>query len=305
MAVAWDSLRTRSSRAWLGALLFAVAAVGLAWARAPIEEALIARFGPPPAEMRERYEGGTGEAQVDHAGWNALLSKHVEPGGWVSYAGFQADADALNAYLERVAKAPFDALGRDAKLALLINAYNAFTIRLVLDHYPIESIRDIPESQRWKGRTWNVAGQRWTLDEIEHVQIRDHFREPRIHFALVCAAIGCPPLRREAYAAERLDAQLEAQAAYVHRHPRWLRFDASENTAHLTQLYRWYRGDFRKTAGSVLRFAADYSPRLRKALQAGTRPSIEWLPYDWSLNDVKRCVPPCAPGCRSIDRCLE
>lgn len=286
MSVALHSLRMRSPWPWLGVLLL-VAVVTLVWARAPIEEALIARFGPPPAKMQERYGGGSGTARVDHSGWDALLRKHVEPGGWVRYVGFREDADALDAYLKRLAEAPFDALGRNAKLALLINAYNAFTIRLILDHYPLESIRDIPESRRWKGRTWNLGGHRWTLDEIEHVQIRDHFREPRIHFALVCAAIGCPPLRREAYVAERLDGQLEAQASYVHRHPRWFRFDASDDTVHLTRLYRWYRRDFQKTAGSVLKFAGDYAPSLRQALQAGKPLSIAWLPYDWALNDVK------------------
>ncbi len=176
---------------------------------------------------------------------------------------------------------------REKKLALLINAYNAFTIQLILDYWDegrLESIRDIPTDRRWKHRRWRVGDNLWSLDEIEHDTIRIHFIEPRIHWALVCAAVGCPPLRNEAYTAEELDEQLDEQARYVHGHERWFRFDREANTVHLTRLYQWYRGDYEQVAGSILDHAAQYAPQLEEALDEGQRPRIRWLDYSWDLN---------------------
>lgn len=101
---------------------------------------------------------------------------------------------------------------------MLINAY---TIQLILDHYPLASIQDIPGDQRWDAVRWRVGPHTWSLNQIDHEQIRPKCAEPRIHFALVCAAVGCPPLRNEAYTAARLEEQLAGQSAYVHSHPRW------------------------------------------------------------------------------------
>jgi hypothetical protein len=96
-------------------------------------------------------------------------------------------------------------MGRNEKLALLINAYNAFTLKLIVERLPVQSILDIPAAERWDAVRWKVGGQVWSLKQIEHEQIRPKFTEPRVHFALVCAAVGCPPLRNEAYDASRLD----------------------------------------------------------------------------------------------------
>jgi len=176
-------------------------------------------------------------------------------------------------------------------LALLINAYNAFTLKLILEHQPIESIMDIPDAERWDAVRWKVDGHVWSLNQIEHEQIRPKFVEPRVHFALVCAAVGCPPLRNEAYDADRIDQQLEDQTEYVHHHRTWLQFDARRNVAHLTKLYNWYGSDFEQNDGSVLQFAARYSPELKQALANGSSPRIEWLPYDWKLNSEKNKQP--------------
>lgn len=247
-------------------------------------DAIRGMFGPPAAKLREAYEDQPATASFDHGVFDTLLRKHVATRGWVDYAGLQKNAKPLDQYIDALASAPFDKLGRDGKLALLINAYNAFTLRLILDHYPIKSIKDIPAAKRWEDKRWRVAGHTWSLNQIEHEQIRPQFREPRIHFALVCAAVGCPPLRSEAYMAERLEEQLAAQTQYVHSHDRWFRFDEASGVLHLTSLYKWYGGDFKQVAGSVLKFAAAYSPALRKAIDANREPRIEWLEYDWSLN---------------------
>lgn len=226
-------------------------------------------------------------ASFDHRELTALLAEHVDEAGWVDYAALSDDAERLDRYIESLAGAPFERLGHDHKLALLINAYNAFTLRLILDHWrggELKSIRDVPEDRRWQDRRWRLGGHTWSLDEIEHQEIRPKFREPRVHFALVCAAVSCPPLRSEAYDGGRIEAQLEDQARYVHRHPTWFRFDRERNVVHPTPIYDWFTGDFEAAAGSVLDFAARYSPDLRSALDAGESPEIEWLEYDWDLN---------------------
>jgi hypothetical protein len=190
-----------------------------------------------------------------------------------------------------VANAPFADLGRDQKLALLINAYNAFTLGLILEHYPIESILNIPDSQRWDEVRWQVGGNVWSLSQIEHQQLRPKFREPRVHFTLVCAAVGCPPLRNEAYEAKRIDQQLEDQTRFVHNHPTWFRFEPGETAVHLTSLYRWYGSDFEQVAGSVLAYASCYSPGLKQALDGGMTPDLRWLDYDWKLNGIHNRAP--------------
>ena len=181
-------------------------------------------------------------------------------------------------------------MSRDQKLALLINGYNAFTLRLILDHYPVKSIKDIPADERWDAERWTIGGQTWSLDQIENEQVRPHFKEPRIHFALVCAAVGCPPLRHEAYVADRLEEQLEDQATFAHTHERWFQFNPATNVLRLTSLYSWYRGDFEQVAGSAIHYAARYSPALTQALDVGSGPRIQFLDYDWSLN--RKGTPP-------------
>jgi hypothetical protein len=240
------------------------------------------------AEMTEQDKAG---AAFDHRAFGALLERYVDDNGQVDYKGLAGESERLDAYLGAVSEAPLDRLGRDERLALLINAYNACTLRMILDHYPVRSIKDIPASKRWEDRRWNVGGHVWSLDQIEHEQIRPKFDEPRIHFALVCAAVGCPPLRDEAYTASRLAEQLADQARRVHGDARWFRYDRDRNVVFLTKLYDWYAGDFEKAAGSVLAYAAAYAPQLARALEAGRRPEIRWLEYDWSLNDQTRRGP--------------
>jgi hypothetical protein len=192
---------------------------------------------PPRVTLQEAYEEKPDGPSFDHSALDRLLKAHVDPEGWVNYQGLKADADELNAYLRAIANAPFDEMGRKQKLALLINAYNAFTLRLILDYYPVASIKDISEDKRWNDERWQVGGHRWSLMQIENEEIRPKFIEPRVHFALVCAAIGCPKLRNEAYQPDRLEQQLDDQARYVHSHRRWFRFDPGDGILHLTQLY--------------------------------------------------------------------
>jgi uncharacterized membrane protein YdjX (TVP38/TMEM64 family) len=269
------------------ALLAAVLIIGAVWMHSNPGR-LEALFGPPTVTMAEHFDERPGGPSVDHARFDTLLRRHVDPEGFVDYQALSNNEAELNAYLEVLASAPIDELGRNERLALLINAYNAYTLRLILDHSPLRPIRDIPADERWDGRTWPIGPYRWTLNQIEHQEIRPRFVEPRIHWALVCAAVGCPPLRPEAYTADRLEAQLEAQAIIVHRSDRWFRYDRERGIVHLSALYDWYGGDFEQVAGSILAYAARYADRLRRDLEAGVKPRVEFLPYDWALNDRSR-----------------
>ena len=247
-------------------------------------DAIQSLFGPTSVRLVEAYSANASGPTFDHSTFDDLLKKHVSGDGWVDYDGHQKDSVRLDAYIAGIAKAPFDALDRNEKLALLINAYNAFTLRLILDYYPVDSIKGIPAAKRWAHKRWQVGTQTWSLDQIEHEQIRPKFHEPRVHFALVCAAVGCPKLRNEVYRAEWLEEQLDDQTQYANTHERWFRFDPDKGIVHLTKLYKWYGGDFEQVAGTVLDYAARYSPQLKQALDAERKPNIRWLNYDWSLN---------------------
>ena len=233
---------------------------------------LLALFGPPRVAMREGH--APGGAAFDHGLLDVLLQAHVAASGTVDYAGLAQDGRTLDAYLDRVAAAEFDALSRNDKLALLINLYNAATLRLVLDHMPLASIRDIPAGNRWKARRWSVGGRRMSLADIENRALRANFTEPRIHFAINCASNGCPPLRNRAFTGAGIDAELDRHTQRVHADPRWCRITAQR--LHLTRVYRWYEGDFVQGAGSVRAWVEQYA--------AGAPRRIGWLPYDWSLN---------------------
>jgi len=248
-------------------------------------------FGPPQAVLTEVYDERPGGPVFDHSPLDGLLSRHVDAEGWIDYEGLLAETSVLDGYLDSIAGVPFELLGRSEKLALLINAYNAFTLKLILEHYPIGGIRNIPSARRWEAVRWNVGGVEWSLNQIEHEQIRPKFSEPRIHFALVCAAVGCPPMRSGAYSASHLEAQLHEQAEYVHRHRTWFELDAGAARARLTRLYLWYGDDFAQSDDSVLEFVARYSPGLRELLDAGATPEIEWIDYDWKLNGTQNRRP--------------
>ncbi len=225
-----------------------------------------------------------GSARFDHSGLDRLLKARVDADGQVDYGRLRGDSRELDAYLASLATVALSGLAPEEQLALQINAYNAFTLRLILDHHPVASIKDIPSGERWRARRFRLAGETLSLDDLEHQRIRRQFDEPRIHFALVCAARGCPPLRREAYEGSRLAEQLADQSRRMHQDERFVRFEAATGVLHLTHLYDWYGDDFRKQAPSVAEYVGRELPAVRAALDAGVQVRVRWLPYDWSLN---------------------
>ncbi len=277
-----ESARLRRSTVVVVALAFLIAASAIGWGKR--HAILAALFGPPPAVLAEAYAEQPDGPVFDHAPLDGLLSAHVDADGWIDYVGLLGDMPVLDGYLDSIAAASVEQLDRDERLALLINAYNAFTLKLILENHPVNGIRAIPSARRWDAVRWNVGETEWSLNQIEHEQIRPKFREPRIHFALVCAAVGCPPLRNEAYSASRLEAQLREQTEYIHRHRTWFELDTDRGRVRLTQLYLWYGDDFAQTDESLLGFVARYSSELRELLDSGKTPTIEWLDYDWKLN---------------------
>jgi hypothetical protein len=239
-----------------------------------------------------------------HAQWDALVKRHVRflPDGYASqtdYRGFQAERPALQRYLASLSAVPrneYEGWSKPQQLAFLINAYNAFTVELVLTRYPdLKSIRDLGSFLRspWKLKFFSLLGEKRHLDELEHELIRAPgvFDEPRIHMAVNCASVGCPALRDEAFVAARLDAQLEDGVV------RFLS-DRSRNRAgaralEVSKIFDWYGDDFAKRSGSVARWLAPYASRLaddravQQAVQQAALP-VRFLDYDWALNDLQR-----------------
>lgn len=238
---------------------------------------------------------------IDHGyeDYGKLLSRHVT---WdakgvassVDYAGFARDKSALNAVTESmsaVTMAQYRQFTRDQKLAFLINAYNAFTIQLILTRYPdLESIRDLGGflwGSPWKKEFFSLLGEKRHLDWIEHDMIRAPgvFNEPRIHFVVNCASIGCPALRPEPMQAMKLQAQLEDSTRRFFRDRTRNRFDESAGVARVTRLLDWYGDDFEPKKSFLARYAADLadSSAAQDKLRAGDF-SISFLTYDWKLN---------------------
>jgi len=249
---------------------------------------LLVTYSSAPAAVAE----GCAPFDHDHAAWTALLERYVR-GGVVDYRTWKHDGPApLGAYLASLAVVTpecFGAFTPEQQMAFLIDAYNASTVQLVLEHYPIASIRKIgflPGTafrDRFIVLPAVVEGE-LSLDDIEHERLRKKYDDPRIHFALVCAARSCPPLRSEAYRGSALAAQLDDQGRTFLGDPTKNRFAAASGTLLLSRIFDWFAADFVKAKGSVAAFVAPYLPEPAARAAAGPAPKIEFLDYDWSLN---------------------
>lgn len=240
-------------------------------------------------------------ATFDHSAFDALLRAHVVD-GMVDYAAFK-NAPSFAGYLTALSKQDPAALPRPEQLAFWINAYNAYTIQLINKHGETKSIRNINKTLGLKLKgPWGeplaaVGGKSYTLDDIEHVIIRPTYKEPRIHFALVCAAMGCPPLRSEAFTGARLESQLDDQGMrFIAKSPAKNRVDVARNTFYHSMIFGYYKADFGGSVVASGKYAAKWFPAgssERALLERGTFKAIE-TEYDWTLNsqaNARRLAP--------------
>jgi hypothetical protein len=238
-----------------------------------------------------------GGARAEEAGlhdlWQEVLQTHVDEQGRVSYKALAAEPDTLNRYLKVLATTQPDSLIQNGKLAYWINAYNAFTVKLILDHYPLKSIRDIKKP--WDQKVWKAGGRLYSLNDIEHKILRKDFTEPRIHFAIVCASIGCPDLWNQAYRESSVGEELDAAAKRFLGSPKHLEVDFQTTliggqgaVLKMSKIFKWFKKDF--TAGGKHSLQSFVLPYVDKASQVAIRSAgedikIKYLGYDWNLND--------------------
>jgi len=223
-------------------------------------------------------------ASFDHSIWNRLLATYVDDAGRVAYRDLQEhDMPLFQVYLDSLGSATPDRWPTEEQLAFWINAYNAGLVLAVLQGQSAESL--IGRARLFKTWEFRVAGTDRSPDDIEHGILRKRFSEPRIHFAIVCASTSCPRLRREAYVAARLDAQLDDQTRRFVNDPARNVIDPKTRTLKLSKIFDWFQEDFVKAAGSVTAFVARWvqDPEARAWLRSGPV-KIEYLDYDWSLN---------------------
>jgi hypothetical protein len=263
---------------------------------------LLAAGGQPAEALAElpftRHVAGS-TAVVSHRAWHALLQEYVvaSPDGLnrVRYAAWKRESHAeLKTYVSSLEAVDVARLDRPEQFAFWVNLYNAKTIEIVLDRYPVKSIKDIRlgggvigaiTGGPWKAKVVTVSSVALSLDDIEHVILRGLFRDARVHYAVNCASIGCPNLGREAFTGAALESQLEAAArAYVNS-PRGVRWSGDRLV--VSSIFSWFQSDFGGDAAGVLAHLARYAePALKARLKRA--PTIDEYSYDWALNDVGR-----------------
>jgi hypothetical protein len=233
---------------------------------------------------------------IDFDPWHHLLQRYVNDQGRVNYRQWQQDDfETLSAWLRSLHPQALPAEpSAELQLALWINVYNAVTIYRILQRYPLKSVRpEIFGVPNWLAFLsffnapifeWSANGkpQRLSLNQIEHEILRQRFNEPRIHFALVCASVGCPLLRNQAYECDRVRHQLEEDAVRFINNVDKVRYDAASQTLYCSKIFKWYKDDFLVVAPSVPAYVGQYlksdSPKPSQTCE------VQYLPYSWSLN---------------------
>lgn len=253
-------------------------------------------FAPGP-DLWPRWTAHDPESvkTIDHSAWDRFLGRHVrsDPSGvnLVDYAGVsEADRGALKQYLEDLAALPIGAYARDEQLAYWINLYNALTVDVVLDHYPVDSIRDIDISPGlfsvgpWGRKLVTVEGEALSLNDIEHRILRPIWQDPRIHYAVNCAAIGCPNLQAQAFTGDNADSMMEDAGRAFVNDPRGV--SISGNRVTVSRIYDWFIEDFERSERGILRHLGEYAePEL--AARLTDIGALHDTYYDWSLNELR------------------
>lgn len=224
-----------------------------------------------------------------HGSLAKVLSRFVKD-GLVDYRSLKATPTELAEYLDEVAKVSreqFDGWKEPERLAFLLNVYNATTLQLIIDHYPVKGIRSIGGlfSSPWRLKVVHIWGEAFTLDQLEHEMIRPNFAEPRIHYALVCAARSCPPLRHEPYLGTRLGDQLQDQGRVFLATPEKNRVDRNAQILWLSPIFKWFESDFTRGKITLQQYLLPQLQPEDRSLVATNSFRIKYTDYDWSLNE--------------------
>ena len=252
----------------------------------------------PDAALWPRWEAHNpdSDAEIDHDLWGDLLARYLVTGAdginRFAYGDVTpADREALDTYIRTLADTPISSYNRPTQMAYWINLYNALTVQVILDHYPTGSIRDIDISPGlfsdgpWGKKLLTIEGEKVALDDIEHQILRPIWQDPRVHYAVNCASIGCPNLQPTPFEANMLDRQLDDAAIDFVNHRRAV--DLQEGKVVVSSIYRWFGDDFGGTDQKILAHLKAYaSPDLAMELDDVT--SIDDDAYDWRLNDLPR-----------------
>ncbi|MCT4655508.1 MAG: DUF547 domain-containing protein [Cohaesibacter sp.] len=258
---------------------------------------LLLAFFMMPQEARAQSLASSfapkGTGSLDHSDFSNLLASYVVKGSdgvnRVRYRALKAKKGALEAYLDRMQKVNVRSLSSQAAKAYWINLYNAKTLDVILDHYPVKSIRDIKlgggffGSGPWKKKLLTVGGKKLSLDDVEHQIARKTWKDPRLHYGFNCASIGCPNLMKTAYSGKKINAQLDAAARAYINHPRGVA--ATKSGIKASKIYDWYDSDFGSKAQLIRHWQRYAKPALAQALNK--QQSIRGYAYDWSLNDAR------------------
>ena len=230
--------------------------------------------------------GGKGTTAPSHGLWDRLVKSHVRADGRVDYRGFVRDKALLEDYLQLLSSHPpdWENWSKEEQLAYWINAYNAFTVKLIVDHYPVKSIRDLGPALKiplindvWHYQFFEIGGVKTSLDHIEHGILRKEFDEPRIHFAINCASVSCPPLLNEAFFPDKLESQLQKVTLGFVNDPSRNRILAE--SIQISSIFSWFKEDFTRH-GTLIDFLNQYS---KVKILRGAK--ITFLEYDWNLNE--------------------
>lgn len=223
-----------------------------------------------------------------HVIFDDLLKKHVSNTGLVDYRGFIKDKHLLDQYCNLLGENPPDrnTWTYDEQLVFWINTYNAFTIKLIVENFPVKSITDLHPKNKsasvntvWQLKFFQIGNRKFSLDEIENEILRKDFEEPRIHFAINCASSSCPPLLNEAFLASKIDSQLDKVTKNFINDSRWNKIN--HQRVEISQVFSWYLDDFSKK-GSIIDYLNIYSQR-----KIDPKAKVSYLDYDWSLNEKK------------------
>lgn len=218
--------------------------------------------------------------QTNHSAWNELLVKYVSNDGKVDYLTFKNESAKLDKYLALLQNnAPESNWSKEEKIAYWVNAYNAFTIKLILKNYPLKSITEIKINNQnaWDYKWIKIGKETMSLNDIEHSKLRGQFNDARIHFVLNCASYSCPILLNEALTSKDLEVQLENQTIKFINDP--LRNSISSANVQVSQLFNWYKSDFTENGKSLIDFINQYSK-----VKISNTAKISYLEYNWKLN---------------------